>query len=114
MEEIDSYHAARTYSGMMSGLMTVETAISYANMRIEQMWGKGRPVHVVFPTLDGQVLPTWTHTVWATSSVHIVDPDADGSHLFLVWFSNEPPGKEDINAVIDGVEWEKLAKDFWY
>ena len=58
-------------------------------------------------------LPQWCCIAWLNGP--IMNPDADGSHLFVIWYAGSLPNDLLSEAVkqIEGFQWEKLAADYW-
>ncbi len=112
---VDTYYAVGTYAGVILGSPSAAWAIASAKSEIEHMWGKDRPVYVVTADInDNGQLPKWKHIAWLVSNECPEDaPEADGSHLFVVWFSDNPPGKENLDDVASKVDWKKHAKAYW-
>lgn len=113
--QLDTYHAVKTYAGSYEGRPSSKDMLMSARSDIERTYGKGRTIYVVPPTIDAKdSLPTWHHMAWMMSwSPTPEDPEAHGSDLFVVWFSDNPPGKEDLTNVCANIDWEKQAKTFY-
>lgn len=113
--EIDTYHAVKTYAGCYVGHPSSKYMLDGARADVERTYGKGRTIYVVAPTIDDKDnLPTWHHMAWMQSwTATPDDPEGHGSDLFVVWYSDNPPGKEDISNVCANIDWEKQAKSFY-
>jgi len=114
MISLDSVLIERTYAGVLAGCPTAKQVIAGDKRRLAQVFGDSRPVFVAPAKIDqyGR-LPQWCCIAWLNGP--IMNPDADGSHLFVIWYAGSLPNDLLSEAVkqIEGFQWEKLAADYW-
>jgi hypothetical protein len=105
--EMESHYCDLTYAGCYEGRpaqLDPIVLMSFANL-IDKMWGE-RPTFCLNNPTDGR----WKHAAWLDSSPLV---DGDGSHLVLVWFSDDPPWSAvDLETLLARFEWERHAKDY--
>ncbi len=119
MKTIDHYYSYRTYSGCLEGYPEPESVYSSIKKEVKKLWGD-RTIHIVEPELKiipkshhfgpYSVLPSWTHIAWVNGPAK--DRENDGSHLVVVWFTQEP--LFNAQESIDKIDWDKYAEDFQY
>ncbi len=119
MKTIDHFYSYRTYSGCLEGYPPLDSVYNSIRNRIKKLWGD-RPVHIIEPEIKiipkqhhfgpYDVLPQWTHIVWAHGPEK--DPENHGSHLVIVWFTNEAIVM--VDDILDQVDWQAHAEDFQY
>lgn len=118
MKKLDSIHITRTYSGCYEGVPSVESIIESAKANSNKMFGV-RPILILdyetklvgknYRGEEQRMLPEWQHIAWISSYTPL--KDGDGSHLVVIWFSENPSC--DMVPVIDKIDWEKHAEDWW-
>ena len=109
MKYIDHFYSYATYSGSLEGPPTVEQMYKSARRQAEKLWGDRSLLIIEPPIKPGKMLPKWTHMAWVTGPP--MDKEADGSHLIVVWFSEESCFN-NYEDVIGAVDWNKHAEDF--
>lgn len=109
--KIDSFYATRTYGGCYMGIPSNQVMILGAIERTKKMWGEGRPTYVA-PPPEGDSLPEWTYSLWLSAPA--ADPTInDGSHLFVILFSNSPPAKGfEVDQYVTKEIWTNFAQDY--
>lgn len=109
--DLDAIHISKTYAGSLEGTPPKSYIIERAKKHLADLWGKDRPVHVVFPNNDprSQRLPAYQYMAWFNSWSTVEDEDAMGSHLFLIWWDDKfnTDGLEEFAATHWG-----YAKDY--
>lgn len=118
MKYLDSIIITKTYAGCLEGVPSVDSCIQSAKNTSNKMFGD-RPIVVLdfetkivgkdFKGNDQFMLPQWQHIAWISS----FDPikDGDGSHVVAIWFSDNPSC--DLIPIIDKINWNQDAKDWW-
>lgn len=122
---IDSLYVTRTYGGCLEGAPPAEAMIESAKNHIQKMWGK-RSTLIIEPALKEipvrrspaldefpKMLPQYQHAVWVNSFAPI-SKDADGSELVIIWWDDNIGSTDNIHSIMENVEWNKHAADFWY
>jgi hypothetical protein len=115
----DEKFSYKTYGGSLEGLPPLQVMLDLVNRRIEKSWGQDRPTHIIpyvvattigFRGETKERLPTWCHCYWFNSYTPIKDPSEHGSHLIVVYFSEQ--SSVDPDEVLKLVDWNKYAEDF--
>ena len=119
---VEAFHIAPSYAGLLEGFPNDEInteEVAACRRQIESIHGRGRPIHVLPPAVSihrgHPRLPPVTCWVWLTSNQPVRDARCDGSHLFLVWFTDLDTGqslRELITAFTSHLPWTSVAKDF--
>ena len=133
---IDSFYVTRTYGGVLEGLPTCDlntTLIESAKKKLVKLWGDGRKIHVLSPTLksvpqppgpdfggfyrsgrsEPEMLPKFQCSAWLDSAS--ISKKANGSHVFLIWWTDEVEAFSVQGLVLEafrGVKWEDAAEDY--
>ena len=133
---IDSFYVTRTYGGLLQGMPTRDlntTLIESAKKKLEKLWGTGRKIHVLNPTVkpvqpppgpdiggfyrpgasEPEMLPKFQCHAWLDSAS--ISKEADGSHVFLIWWTDEVEAFSVPGLVLEafrGVKWEDAAEDY--
>ena len=119
---VEAFHIAPTYSGLLEGFPNDEInagEVAACRQQIEALYGRGRPIHVLPPVVSLKRghphLPPVTCWVWLTSNQPVRDANQDGSHLFLIWFSDADSNQTLQNLIAAAAQdlvWALVAQDF--
>ena len=120
MKSISHFYSYRTYSGCLEGVPPLESTYNSIRNQAKKLWGMAIPIYIMEPIIQVipkkhhfgpyEMLPAWTHMVWADGSAK--DSENHGSHLVIVWFSEEPI--VSVSDIVDKVDWAAHAEDFQY
>lgn len=112
---IESFFTEPTHAGMLCGHPTRQETLERNKKRVTDIFGRDRPMLVIEPP-EGERTPHFMCVAWVDSLV-LGDKDSDGSHLFLIFYSNTvvfTDPKSLVAAALQGVDWETHAKDWGY
>lgn len=110
--DITDLRIFRTYGGCYEGLPERPIVIQTIGKTIERMWGS-RPTYFHVDENSGERLPKWAWVGWVEGPA--IDPNDDGTHLVVVWFSDLGPGVEcELDDVLDDGTWKKHTVGFGY
>lgn len=112
MKRIDSVYITRTYGGCLQGIPTYEDRVDSAKNKSKNLWGK-RPIFIIEPDLKEKMLPLWVHIAYISNDA--ISKEAHGSELVVVWWDDSMDGSPDnIYSMVNRVDWNQYAEDFWY
>lgn len=119
---VEAFHVSPTYAGVLEGLPNDErnaAEVAACRRQIERLYGQGRPVHVLPPAISMKRghphLPPVTCWAWLTSNQPVRNTHQDGSHLFLLWFTESDPSRSLQDMIADAsrdLAWTSVAQDF--
>lgn len=117
---LDEIYIRRTYGEWLMGIPQHEEAIKAATSRMVKMWGSGRPIVTLDPTLTERktrqgtvkVLPEWEFHCWLVSNEIVPNGESfdAGSHLIAIWWDDRPT--YDLDKVLAQIDWAKTAQNF--
>lgn len=111
---LDSYYQSSATAGWLEGKPTIDDVVNSAKSHLKKMWGDREDAVLVIP--PEKPLGQRVHMAWLNSYTSVNDPEAHGSHLFVIWF--QPDYRVDpLEAALAHVDanggWNKHAKDWW-
>ena len=119
---VEDFHVSPTYAGMLEGLPDEQKnaeQVDFCRRQIQELCGQGRPVHLLPPAISMKRghphLPPVTCWAWLTSNQPVRDMNQDGSHVFLIWFTELDPTQSlqgVVAAAAADLAWPSIAKDF--
>lgn len=105
--KVDCIYCTRTYAGCYEGKPPRDVIEHGFIEQIRKMWGRNRPIL----NLDDktQELGMYQWAAWLDSGAIV---EGDGSHLVVVWSSDDEPEINCKLPVIDDRTWRSYAENY--